>query len=78
MHQYGINLSGIGYWPIFSHIVFRCIVADIANSEFRIHTFNSLSCAGNFPLSLLQFENVPDNIAHSGSLTKTLNQDSDV
>ena len=71
MHQYGIKLSSIGYWPIFSHIGFCCIVADIANSEFHMHMFNSLSCAGNFLLGLLQFENVPDNIAHSGSFKVT-------
>ena len=50
------------YRLISSHISIGCIVADIANSEFHMHNiFDLLSCVGNFPSSLLQYEHVRDN-----------------
>ena len=61
---YGLSVIS----PVFSHIGIGCIVADIANSEFyMLHIFNLLSCVSQFPLSSLQYENVQDKIAHSGS-----------
>ena len=57
--------------PIFSHISIGCIVADIANGEFRMRIFDLLSCVGDFPLSSLHYENVQDKIAHSGSFKVT-------
>ena len=56
------------YRLISSHISIGCIVADIANSEFHMHNiFNLLSCVGNFPSSLLQYEHVRDNDLLSGN-----------
>ena len=40
-------------------------VADITNSVFCLHIFNLWSCGGNFLMSLPQYENVQDKIAHS-------------
>ena len=50
---------------MFFYIGVSCIVADITNVEFCMHVFDLLLCDGQFPLSLLQYDNVQVIISHS-------------
>ena len=59
-----IGYQFIGKYLLISASVVLLLI-NIANSEFHMNIVKLLSCVGHFPLSLLQYENVQDKIAHS-------------